>query len=263
MRKITTKIAALFMFTMAALQVNAQAFNSEDGEGMYRIQLQGTDVCMSLPDALPIAEGEFQTIVYQTVDATKNEQVFRVIQVFDEEGNPVTGRYHIESVVTGKGSVEILDITRENPPIGCRNSFPGDPADGIDIWNPTRGTGTQLFSENTSEDAEFASRSKRRLQNAELGLDAQLSGGSPTVLDWVRVETLSTPEALAGASLKAFPNPSASGIFNLSVETAYTVYSVLGKQVLQGSGSSVNLSQLSKGLYILKTDAGQTIRLIF
>lgn len=261
MKKITTKIAALLMFTMTAFQVNAQAF--EGVEGMYRIQIQGTNACMSLPDALPIASGESQTLVYQEVDATKNEQVFNVIQAVDADGAPLTNTFKIESVVNGKGLVEIIDTSLEAPRIGCKNNFDGDVLDGLDNWNPTRGTGTQLFSENTATDAAFTGKSKRRVQNAELGTEVMLSGGGPSRFDWVPVTTLSTPEALAGASLKAFPNPSASGIFNLSVETAYTVYSVLGKQVLQGSGSSVNLSQLSKGLYILKTDAGQTIRLIF
>lgn len=265
MKKITTKIAALLMFTMTAFQVNAQAFNSEDGEGMYRILIQGTNVCMSLPDASPLASGETQPIIFQEVDPAKNEQVFRVNLAFDEEGERITNSFKIESVVNGKGLIEVLDISELNPRLGVKGSLDGDVTNGADLMNPTRGMGTQFFLTARIEGSAFedSTISLRRLQNAELGAEAMMSGGSPTRLDWVRVETLSTPEELASKSLKAFPNPSSNGVFNLTVETSYTVYSLLGKQVLKGSGTSVDLSGLSKGLYILKTDAGQTIRLIF
>ena len=173
----------------------------------------------------------------------------------------------IESVVNGKGLVEILDISEVNPRMGVKGNLDGDVTNAADIWNPTRGTGTQLFLANRVVGSAFETIPLRRVQNAELGTEAMLSGGTPSRFDWVRVETLdttlSTSDELASKSLKAFPNPSSNGVFNLTVETGYTVYSLLGKQVLKGSGTSVNLSGLSKGLYILKTDAGQTVRLIF
>ncbi len=269
MKKITTKIAALLMFTMTAFQVNAQAFNNEDGlgEGMYRIQIQGTNVCMSLPNNAPIIPGESQQIIFQEVDVTKNEQVFNVTQALDEDGEPLVNFFKIESVVNGKGVVEVLDISELNPRIGVKGNLDGDITNGADNWNPTRGMGTQLFLGIKIVGSAFENASLRRVQNAELGANAMLSGGTPSRFDWVRVETLdttlSTSDELASKSLKAFPNPSSDGVFNLTVETGYTVYSLLGKQVLKGSGTSVNLSGLSKGLYILKTDAGQTVRLIF
>ncbi|MFK7936448.1 MAG: T9SS type A sorting domain-containing protein [Saprospiraceae bacterium] len=54
-------------------------------------------------------------------------------------------------------------------------------------------------------------------------------------------------------ALKAFPNPASNGIFNVDIEEEWEVYSLVGAKVLKGTGSQVNLSNLPKGIYILKT----------
>ncbi|MFD1616267.1 GEVED domain-containing protein [Gelatiniphilus marinus] len=54
-------------------------------------------------------------------------------------------------------------------------------------------------------------------------------------------------------NFKAYPNPAADGLFNLSIESKWDVYSLLGTKVLEGKGKKVDLSAFAKGTYILRT----------
>lgn len=53
--------------------------------------------------------------------------------------------------------------------------------------------------------------------------------------------------------LEVYPNPSNNGQFNLSIESKWEVYSVLGAKIAEGEGTKVDLSNAAKGAYILKT----------
>jgi len=60
---------------------------------------------------------------------------------------------------------------------------------------------------------------------------------------------------LEANTVKAFPNPSNNGIFNIDVnfDEQWNIYSLMGRKVLDGAGTLVNLTNLPKGLYVLKT----------
>lgn len=68
-------------------------------------------------------------------------------------------------------------------------------------------------------------------------------------------ETLSTEEVSLRNSLKVYPNPSKTGQFQLSLDSDWKVYSLLGAKVLEGSGNTVDLNSagVNRGTYILKT----------
>lgn len=51
-----------------------------------------------------------------------------------------------------------------------------------------------------------------------------------------------------------FPNPS-TGIFHLSKELEWTVYSPLGTKVKQGKGNLISISEHPTGIYFVKTNA--------
>ena len=51
--------------------------------------------------------------------------------------------------------------------------------------------------------------------------------------------------------LRAYPNPSLNGIYRLSFEAKYMVYSIDGILVSKGKGLEINLSSFPKGFYIL------------
>lgn len=65
-------------------------------------------------------------------------------------------------------------------------------------------------------------------------------------------------------AIKAFPNPTNNGIFNLDVnfDEEWDVYSLMGAKVLEGAGTLVNLTNFPKGLYVLKTqNSNASVRL--
>lgn len=52
--------------------------------------------------------------------------------------------------------------------------------------------------------------------------------------------------------LSVFPNPSESGLFHLSTETSWEIHDVHGQMILSGTGSNVNLSNETRGVYFLR-----------
>lgn len=70
-------------------------------------------------------------------------------------------------------------------------------------------------------------------------------------------------DVLLAKQLVVYPMPSSTGIFNLSENTSWEVYSMLGVKVMQGEGVLVDISNFSKGMYILRTEKGVSRRLFF
>ncbi|MNY55389.1 hypothetical protein D3C86_1913630 [compost metagenome] len=62
--------------------------------------------------------------------------------------------------------------------------------------------------------------------------------------------------------IKVYPNPS-TGIFQLSKELEWTVFSALGAKIKQGSGNLIDISEHASGVYFLKTnEANKAIHII-
>ncbi len=68
--------------------------------------------------------------------------------------------------------------------------------------------------------------------------------------------------SLSTNKLVVYPNPSSSGLFTLSKNTVWQVIDFSGKLVKEGNGNKVDLSVLSKGIYLLKCD-GEIMKLIY
>lgn len=62
--------------------------------------------------------------------------------------------------------------------------------------------------------------------------------------------------------LKLYPVPSKDGIFNLSKETSWEVYSLSGAKLLSGNGNKIDFSAFAKGTYLLVTPIG-TEKMLF
>jgi hypothetical protein len=56
-------------------------------------------------------------------------------------------------------------------------------------------------------------------------------------------------------TVEAFPNPT-KGTITLTTETNWILTDVLGKELMSGSGNSVDLSPFAKGMYLLKVNNG-------
>lgn len=102
--------------------------------------------------------------------------------------------------------------------------------------------------------------------SAEFDLNAGLAvlelripqGGAGPSYDYITLnkkETLSVNQInKIEEKLRIYPIPSKDGIFNLSKESNWKVYSILGTKIAEGNGKLVDISNFSKGLYLLKID---------
>ncbi len=64
----------------------------------------------------------------------------------------------------------------------------------------------------------------------------------------------------AATAITVFPNPS-SGVFNLSTSTNWEAFTLQGTRIRSGSGTTVDLTGVSSGMYLLRAE-GQTLRLL-
>ncbi len=260
MKKTTIKLFAFLFFALATIQIEAQAFPTDPAErlGTWIIKVQGENLYLTLPDEEPPVFGAWeQRLTYQPLNTTKPE-----LQQFTTVFTGTTNFYYLESVIAGRGVVEILQTDIDNPAIGVQGNASGA-ADQMDWWNPTRGSGTQIFSENTCATCSWAGKAKRRVQNFALGDDVRLSGGGPVAFDWVS-QTLSNEEFDTSSIFVSNPVNNQLTIKGLTTSVnRVSVYSLLGKQVLTrelDGQTSLNFdtSALASGLYLveMKGDRG-------
>ncbi len=264
MKKITFKLffTVLLVFS-GTLQVMAQDAPFP-GPGTYRIQVQGEDLYLTLPDDAPVASGEFQTLTYEPLDETTNRQIFN-INATEISANDFT----LESVISGKGAIEILDGNDISSPVGVRNSVPGTLSNQFDVWNLTRGSGTQFFSTSIVTGTAWQDLSaRRRLQNSAQGDNVMIGGGTPVAFDY----RVATPLVLSTTDFDtnsiAILNPIKNNTINISGLTSsvesVSVYSLLGSKLLDvtASGSSsleIDASSLNSGVYIVNIQAGSSV----
>lgn len=68
------------------------------------------------------------------------------------------------------------------------------------------------------------------------------------------LELLTGSQRLLDSDLHIFPNPSESGIFNLSMVADWEVYSLQGTRVASGNSGLLDISHFSKGIYLVKVN---------
>ncbi len=82
-------------------------------------------------------------------------------------------------------------------------------------------------------------------------------------LDWIKLnKTISGVDNISDQALYLFPNPSSNGYFNLSETQNWEVYNYSGIKIKEGLSNQINLSEFSKGLYLLKAESG-VAKLVF
>lgn len=92
------------------------------------------------------------------------------------------------------------------------------------------------------------------------------TGGAGPSYDYVtinKVGSLSVGDIANTNDFKIYPVPSKDGRFYLSTSKVWKVYSILGVEVSKGEGKLIDISQFSKGLYILRTESGIIKRLLY
>ncbi|AUS06309.1 T9SS type A sorting domain-containing protein [Pseudotamlana carrageenivorans] len=258
MKKITLKFIAALFFCAFALQVQAQGNAFDHMEATYMIKVDGEDLYLTLPDQTPPIFGTWeQKLTYQPLNTAKPElQQFKTVKVPD--GAIGSGFYYIESVIAGRGLVEILQSDVDSPVIGVKGNTAAAPSpDGLDVWNPTRNSGTQIFSENTCATCSWAGKAKRRIQTAGDGLEVKLNGGAGVTFSW-EATTLSNSKFDTSSVFVSNPVKEVLSIGGLTSNfEQVSVYSLLGKEVitrkLNGNTSmELDVNALVAGIYIVE-----------
>ncbi|WP_298338725.1 T9SS type A sorting domain-containing protein [uncultured Algibacter sp.] len=263
MKNITLKLFAFIAIALCSLNLQAQAFPADVTlrEGTWLIKVQGQDLYLTLPDMDPPVFGDWtQDVTYEPLNTTKPE-----LQMWTTSQAPSNAsHFYITSAIAGRGVLIPLDTDNVASELGVDGNVAGDP-NLLDVWNPTRGAGTQLFNEN-DRDASFAwstLSAKRRVQNTNSGGAAlaageqvKFSGGSPLAFDWVSA-SLSSKDFDTSSIFISNPVQNELSISGLSSKVSQvSIYSLLGKEVstrsLNGESSlKLDVSTLASGIYIL------------
>ena len=268
MKKITLRLFAFIAVALFSYQAQAQGnrFPTDPAAqgGPFLIKVEGQDLYLTLPDEEPPAFGSFtQILTYQPLNTTNPElQQFSVSPV--PASAPIGQFFYIESVIAGRGLVELTDREDLSSPLGVQGNVASSPdPDGLDVWNPTRGSGTQLFNWNNCGDCAFTGTARRRVQdvsgtaNPFAGSDVSVSGGGPVVFSWEAV-VLSNEDFNVSSVFISNPVNNQLTISGLTPNVKdIAVYSLLGKQVLavqlNGETSlSLDTSALASGIYVVE-----------
>ncbi|GAA4814693.1 carbohydrate-binding protein [Litoribaculum gwangyangense] len=83
-------------------------------------------------------------------------------------------------------------------------------------------------------------------------------GGNGPSYDYITLNKVATlginDVSTASNDLIVYPVPSKDGRINLSIPSKWKVYSLLGAKIAEGNGDLVDISNASKGIYLLKTE---------
>lgn len=89
-------------------------------------------------------------------------------------------------------------------------------------------------------------------------LDDQLEIDYQNLTETYIVLSVNNPDSYKNDNLIIYPNPNSSGVFKIKEDdytnTSWEVYSILGVKVLEGTGTTINLSGNAKGLYFCKRE---------
>lgn len=263
MKKITFKLTAFITLLVLLIQGKAQTqnfpfpYDVNFRAGTWLLKVQGGDLFITLPTDTPSLSRPFtQYLTYQQLNTTNPElQRFTTTQA---PGND--NWFYIESVIPGRGVLELDFVTSETPSIVVRGNAKGLTS-RLDVWNPTREMGTAIFSENTNEpDFAWFGRAKRRVRNdfSDQGLNIVLSGSSPLRFEWLPVISLSNANFDTSSIFIANPVNENLNITGLNANiNVISIYSLIGKKVLthtskQQSEINLDVRTLKAGIYIIK-----------
>lgn len=192
----------------------------------------------------------WQTVALPTIALT---QGVHTITLYFEENDININK--MEFVLNGSTPAPIADF-EVNPQMGCMNTavtFTSVSIGTVDTYTWNFGDGAQpatatgvgphsvLYSNEGTKEVSFTVTNTTGSNTKEISYmvhDCHLGVEIPN-------EEIN--------KIRVFPNPS-TGIFHLSKELEWTVFSPLGIKVKQGSGNVISISEHASGIYFIKTN---------
>lgn len=142
-----------------------------------------------------------------------------------------SGLYRVDFFVSALPSTGLLGLT-----LGGQSVLTAVAVESTGDWNTVAS-----FSEDVTLEAG---------QNL-LRLEIERSGFNIDKMVFERLVPTSSSDLLAPTYMSVYPNPSASGVFNLNSASVWSVLNVQGENITSGSGDEVDLSAQPKGMYLL------------
>ncbi|MFC2110015.1 T9SS type A sorting domain-containing protein [Bacteroidota bacterium] len=268
MKKITLKFSAFLLLMMFALQVQGQALYTE--EGTYKISTSGISPVLYIT-----INGS--TGALEWAEELPNNNPTQVWTIKNHRTPASAGLMEIWATIPGVGNFTMATDDDSASPSLTLVARAGDPVSvaeltgdysGLDQFqrrktkvnaeglydaagaNPSAGNNA-IFLRNT-----VTTTSRYGVVPSAAGDAVKFDGGGIDVIQFHLIAPLlsTDDEVLKSNALKAYPNPSSNGQYELNVDGAWTVYSLVGAELLQGNGKNVDLSAFPKGAYVLKTE---------
>jgi glucose/arabinose dehydrogenase/PKD repeat protein len=192
----------------------------------------------------------WQTVAIPNIALT---QGVHVITLYFEENDININK--MEFVLTGSTAAPIADF-EVNPQMGCIGTavtFTSVSVGTVDTytWNFGDGATPATATGIGPHSVLFSSEGTK-----EVSLTVNNTAGSNTkeVAYMVHDCNLGVEIPSEGSNkIRVFPNPS-TGLFHLSKELEWTVFSPLGIKIKQGSGNLISISEHASGIYFIKTN---------
>lgn len=243
--KYTAKVS-----TTANYTINLRVASPYENRKIH-LEVDGVNVTGSVN--LPNTTG-FQNWQTATISNIPLTQGTRVITLFFDEGDININK--MEFVLTGSTTAPISDY-EVSPQIGCLNT-------PVTFVSASVGT-VNNYAWSFGEGAQPATATGAGPHTVIYGTEGT-KNVSLTVSNTIGSDTKSNaPFTVQSCNLgvenpneesnkiNVYPNPS-TGIFHLSKELEWSVYSPLGIKIKQGSGSVISISEHPTGIYFVKTN---------
>lgn len=192
----------------------------------------------------------WQTVAVPNIPLTQGTHVITLY--FDENDTNIN---KMEFVLSGSTTTPIADF-EFSPQMGCINNpvnFTSVSVGTVDTYTWNFGTDAQPATATGigPHSVIFSTEGMR-----EVSLTVTNSNGSNTKKVTYDVHNcnlgVENPNAESNKII-VYPNPS-TGVFHLSKELEWTIYSVLGSKIKEGSGNVISISEQTSGIYFIKTN---------
>lgn len=191
----------------------------------------------------------WQTVAIPNIPLTQGTHVITLY--FDENDTNIN---KMEFVLSGSTSAPIADF-EYSPQMGCINNpvnFTSVSVGTVDTYAWNFGTNAQPATATGigPHSVIFSTEGTR-----EVSLTVTNSNGSNTKKVTYDVHNcnlgVENPNEESNKII-VYPNPS-TGVFYLSKELEWTIYSVLGSKIKEGTGNIISISEQASGIYFVKT----------
>lgn len=217
-----------------------------DGAGRYRIK-NASNTANYITFGTPTSSSN---VINLSTDNTGDETIF---QIAANDNNP--GKY---TIYTNDG-VRFMAAVNGSSVLNKKPSESNSIDDEIAVFDIVRRSGTDdSYSIGITYSSTDYFLRDNEASDVNTGTDPSLDL-QRWIFEYVGESTLSSDDQIENTTnVKVYPVPSTDGIFYLQNEAAWSVYAVTGALVAKGDGTTIDLSNAPKGIYILQYNGTST-----